>query len=121
MIEAPFHNSYWTYWPLLMILVGGLGSQVGTFLGVGLVYGLRTLIIVFRTNIQELFFFPLSYVEDLLLASLMLIFLILRPGGIIREKPMCKPLVGYELKGNRGLHGSGSASHRVIGENEPDE
>ena len=121
MIEAPFHNSYWTYWPLLMILVGGLGSQVGTFLGVGLVYGLRTLIIVFRTNIQELFFFPFSYVEDLLFASLILIFLILRLGGIIREKPMCKPLVGYELKGNRGLHGSGSASHRVIGENEPDE
>jgi branched-chain amino acid transport system permease protein len=86
VVEANFHNYLWMYWPLLMIILGGLGSLKGTFLGVALIVTLRATIVFFRYNISSFIFFPIVYLEDLLLAVMILVALIMFPKGIIPEK-----------------------------------
>ena len=78
VIEANFHNFYWGYWPLLMILVGGLGSNRGAVIGVILVQMLRYSYIIFKAELRKILFFPLGYLLNLSLAVLMILFLILR-------------------------------------------
>lgn len=86
VVEASYHNSYWMFWPLLMILLGGLGSSSGAVLGAVLVVAMRETIFVFKFQVQSLIFFPISYLEDVLLGGLMLIVLLRLPRGLIPEK-----------------------------------
>ena len=87
VIQANYHNALWNNWPLLMVVVGGSGSDVGALLGVALVDGLRRLIILNKAALTDAIFFPIAYVEQLIYSVLMLVFLILRPRGLLRDKP----------------------------------
>jgi branched-chain amino acid transport system permease protein len=86
VVEASYHNAYWMFWPLLMILLGGLGSSAGTVLGAALIIGMREAILIFKFEIGAMLFFPISYLEDVLLGGLILIVLIWLPRGLIPEK-----------------------------------
>jgi len=92
VIEASYHNSYWMFWPLLMILLGGLGSSSGAVLGAVLVVALRETMMVFNFQIQSMLFFPIYYLENIILSGLILIVLILLPSGLMRERR--KPIRG---------------------------
>jgi branched-chain amino acid transport system permease protein len=93
--ESGYQRAYWTYWPWLMLILGGPGNNAGTFLGAALIIALRRLIIVFKFQIQALFFFPISYLEDIILGGLLVIVMIFRPNGLIPEKLLYIPGVNY--------------------------
>lgn len=93
--ESGYQRAYWTYWPWLMLILGGPGNNAGTFLGAALIIALRRLIIVFKFEIQSLFFFPISYLEDIILGGLLVIVMIFRPNGLIPEKLLYIPGVNY--------------------------
>ncbi len=84
--EAPYHNSWWTFWPILIVMMGGLGSRTGAVVGVALVTAMRYAIIVYRFELQALVFFPVSYIEDLLLGLLILAVLFWLPRGLVPWK-----------------------------------
>lgn len=92
VVQAHFHNALWSNWPLLMVVVGGSGSGAGALLGVALVDGLRRLIILNRAALTDIIFFPVAYVEQLIYSVLLLVFLILRPRGLLGEKPTVLPM-----------------------------
>jgi len=93
--QSDYQRAYWTYWPWLMLILGGPGNNAGTFLGAALIVALRRLIIVFKFQIQQFFFFPVSYLEDILLGGLMVVVMIFRPSGLIPEKLLYIPGVNY--------------------------
>jgi len=44
--EANYQRALWTYWPWLMLILGGPGNNAGTFLGTALITAVRRIIIV---------------------------------------------------------------------------
>jgi branched-chain amino acid transport system permease protein len=93
--ESGYQRAYWTYWPWLMLILGGPGNNAGTFLGAAMVIALRRVIIVFKFELQSLFFFPVSYIEDIILGGLLVVVMIFRPSGLIPEKLLYVPGVNY--------------------------
>lgn len=93
--ENGYQRAYWTYWPWLMLILGGPGNNAGTFLGAALIIALRRVIIVFKFQLQTVFFFPISYLEDIILGGLLVGVMIFRPNGLIPEKLLYIPGVNY--------------------------
>jgi branched-chain amino acid transport system permease protein len=95
VVEANYQRAFWTYWPWLMLILGGPGNNAGTFLGCVLVTALRRVIIVEKWLIESLFFFPVAYFESVLLGILLIAVIIFRPNGLIPEKLLYVPGVNY--------------------------
>ena len=93
--EGNYQRAYWTYWPWLMLILGGPGNNAGTFLGAAVVIALRRIIIVYKFELSQFFFFPISYIEDILLGGLLVIVMIFRPSGLIPEKLLYIPGINY--------------------------
>lgn len=98
------HNMYsrvdYTFWPWLMITIGGLGSNGGSYLG-----ALTCVSIIKGLNISKQTIGPLligtkwikliNYFEDMILGILLLLFLIFKPRGIVPEKNLVLKGVDY--------------------------
>jgi len=95
VVEANYQRALWTYWPWLMLILGGPGNNAGTFLGCALVIAMRRIIIVNKWFLQEVFFFPVAYFEQILLGVLMIVVIMFRPNGLIPEKLLYVPGVNY--------------------------
>jgi len=94
----------WTFWPFLIVIIGGVGNNSGILVGAfffTLVYrGLQQV----QPFLQPYVFFNVNWLQDLLLASLLIIMLYIRPEGIIREKSshtLNKGLLG-KITGSKG-------------------
>ncbi|HXY56865.1 MAG TPA: branched-chain amino acid ABC transporter permease, partial [Nitrososphaerales archaeon] len=76
----------WTFWPFLIVIIGGVGNNtgiaVGTFFFTLVLRGLEQA----QSFIQPYLFFNVNWLQDLLLAGLLIVILYARPEGIIREK-----------------------------------
>lgn len=90
-----YQRAFWTYWPWLMLMVGGPGNNAGTFLGCALVTLMRRVIIQYKWYFDQALFFPVAYFEDILLGTLLILTLIFRPNGLIPEKLLYIPGVNY--------------------------
>jgi branched-chain amino acid transport system permease protein len=88
VIELNFTRVTWTYWPWLMVLVGGPGSNAGTFIGVALIIAFRRLIIFFKEPLSHLIWYPVVIFEQQLMGLLFLVVLATRRKGLIPEKPL---------------------------------
>lgn len=95
VVEANYQRAFWTYWPWLMLILGGPGNNAGTFLGCALVTALRRIIIVNKWFLQEVLFFPIAYFESILLGVLLIVVIIFRPNGLIPEKLLYIPGINY--------------------------
>jgi branched-chain amino acid transport system permease protein len=95
VVEANYQRAFWTYWPWLMLILGGPGNNAGTFLGCALIVALRRIIIVNKWFLQSVLFFPVAYFEQILLGALLIVVIIFRPDGIIPEKLLYVPGVNY--------------------------
>jgi branched-chain amino acid transport system permease protein len=87
-IGGGFNISTWTYWPWMMLVIGGLGNYAGTYVGCALVVAVRRLIIFSKWHLARLIWFPIVIFEQQLLGLLFLVILILRPNGLIPERPL---------------------------------
>jgi branched-chain amino acid transport system permease protein len=86
-VEWDYWNRFeWTFWPFLIVIIGGAGNNygtaVGTFFFTLAFRGLQTL----QPHIAGLLPFDPNWLQDLVFAAVLIIILLLRPDGIIREK-----------------------------------
>jgi branched-chain amino acid transport system permease protein len=95
VIETNFARSTWTYWPWLMLLVGGPGNNAGAFIGCALIVAMRRLIIVFRGPIGSIIWYPIPIFEQQLLGLLFIAVMVFRPKGLIPEKPLRVAGINY--------------------------
>lgn len=76
----------WTFWPFLIVIIGGVGNNVGiavgTFFFALLFKGLQQV----QPYVQPYIFFDANWLQDLLFAALLIAIMMLRPEGILREK-----------------------------------
>lgn len=90
----------YTFWPWLMITIGGLGSNGGSYLG-----ALTCVSIIKGISISKQTIGPyligtkwiklINYYDDMILGVLLLLFLIFKPRGIIPEKNLVLKGVDY--------------------------
>ncbi len=94
--DSLYQRALWTYWPWLMLILGGPGNNAGTFLGCALVILMRRLIIVYKWFFDQYLFFPISYFENILLGLFLITIMIFRPNGLIPEKLLRIPRIDYK-------------------------
>jgi branched-chain amino acid transport system permease protein len=79
----------WTFWPFLIVIVGGAGNNTGVALGALFFSAIFKGLEQEQQALQKYVSFSpgfVNWLQDLLLAGLLLTVLYLRPEGIIREK-----------------------------------
>jgi len=96
VIQSNFIRATWTYWPWLMLMIGGAGNNAGTFIGCALIIAMRRVIIVYKWALESFVWYPIVIFEQQLLATLLLIVMIFRPDGLIPEKLLRIPGIDYK-------------------------
>ena len=86
-IAFAYDRASWTFWPFLMILIGGLANNKGVLIGTLLFVTLRKFIIFFKDSFQGFVPFDVVWLDFLLLGVILLAVLLYRPQGIFVEKP----------------------------------
>ena len=86
-IAFAYDRTSWTFWPFLMILIGGLANNKGVLIGTLLFVTLRKVIIFFKDSFQDFVPFDVVWLDFLLLGVILLAVLLYRPQGIFVEKP----------------------------------
>jgi len=98
----------YTFWPWLMITVGGLGNNAGAYLGTLLCVSLLKGLNVSKQSlgvmlIGTMWIKVIGYLENIILGGVLLIFLIFKPGGLVPEKVLMIRGVNYKgiLRGEK--------------------
>jgi len=86
-IAFAYDRASWTFWPFLMILIGGLANNKGVVIGTLVFVTLRKFIIFFKDSLQDFVPFDVVWLDFLLLGIILLAVLLYRPQGIFVEKP----------------------------------
>lgn len=76
-----------TFWPWVMVIMGGTANNLGVLLGVAIFVSLRKFIIFYKADLQPYIPFDVVWLELLLLGIALIVVLIYRPEGVIPEKP----------------------------------
>jgi len=95
-IAFAYDRASWTFWPFLMILIGGLANNKGVLIGTLIFVTLRKFIIFFKDSLEGFVPFDVIWLDFLLLGVILLAILLYRPQGIFVEKPT--PTISH--KGN---------------------
>lgn len=86
-IAFAYDRASWTFWPFLMILIGGLANNKGVIIGTLIFVTLRKFIIFFKDSLEGFVPFDVVWLDFLLLGIILLMILLYRPQGICVEKP----------------------------------
>ena len=100
-VQYPIYSRVsYTFWPWLMITVGGLGNHAGSYFGTLIVASVLKGLGLARQGITPQFFGSrwiglLTYFERIILSILLLLSMIFRPRGIVPEKNLRIPGINY--------------------------
>jgi len=87
VLAAAYTRTDWTFWPWLMLMVGGRGNNIGSLVGAGAVISARRLIIYFKHDIQPFVPIQVVWLEQIMLGLTLILVMAFRPQGILPEKP----------------------------------
>jgi branched-chain amino acid transport system permease protein len=77
----------WTFYPWLVVIIGGAANNLGVGLGAFVFVLLLKGIDQVKFRFQSFIPFDVNWLEYLAFASLLILFLFFRPGGIVPEQP----------------------------------
>jgi branched-chain amino acid transport system permease protein len=86
IIGSNFPRDLWTFWPLAMIILGGLANNKGTVVGTIFFITLKRLITFYKADLEPILPFSPVWLDGLLLGLFLILLLIYRPRGLIPEK-----------------------------------
>ncbi|HJJ23406.1 MAG TPA: branched-chain amino acid ABC transporter permease [Nitrosopumilus sp.] len=98
-IAFAYDRASWTFWPFLMILIGGLANNKGVLIGTLIFVTLRKFIIFFKDSLEGFVPFDVVWLDFLLLGVILLVILLYRPQGIFVEKPT--PTISHKGEDNQ--------------------
>jgi branched-chain amino acid transport system permease protein len=87
-VTPSFTRYTWTFIPWLMLLLGGLGSNVGTLVGTATWFTIYDLILYYKFYLQNILPFDVVWLNYILLGIIVMVILVFRPQGLIPEKPL---------------------------------
>ncbi|NJE09161.1 branched-chain amino acid ABC transporter permease [Thermococcus sp. M39] len=90
IISSAFTRVEWTFYPFLMILLGGKGNNRGVVLGTFAFILMKVLIEAYKFQIKAFLHLPFEavWLEYILFGILALIVIYYKPEGILREEPI---------------------------------
>ncbi|HID16756.1 TPA: branched-chain amino acid ABC transporter permease [Candidatus Bathyarchaeota archaeon] len=90
VIATSFGRVEWTFYPILMVLLGGAGNNLGVLLGAFAFVAARIFLMAYKFEITSLLHLPFGAVwfEYILFGVVMLLILMYRPEGLLKEKPI---------------------------------
>jgi branched-chain amino acid transport system permease protein len=88
VIATAYDRVTWTFWPFLMVILGGAANNAGVLLGTFVCLTGRKLIIFYKEVLAPFVPFDVVWLDWLLLGSFLLLILLYRPQGLIPEKPV---------------------------------
>ena len=83
-----FDRVGWTFWPFVMLLMGGMANNWGVMIGTFAFVAVRRLIFLYNDLLEPFIPFSVVWLESLLLGGVLLAILMFRPQGILPEKPI---------------------------------
>lgn len=86
VVATAYNRVDWTFWPWLILIIGGAANNVGVVVG-SFMFIVARRVIEFYKDAFTFLPFDAVWLEYLLLGSLLIIVLIYRPEGLIPEKP----------------------------------
>lgn len=78
----------WTFWPWVMVILGGAANNVGVVLGTFTFVAVRKLIVYYKYSLAPILPFDVVWLDMLLLGFALALILLYRPEGIIPERPI---------------------------------
>ena len=99
VIASTFFRVEWTFFPFLIILLGGMANNKGVILGVFFFVVAKLSLAVYKFEIRSLLHLPFeaAWLEYILFGVVMLLILYYRPEGLIKEKPVLTPPIKRAL------------------------
>ena len=88
VIEANYHRGTWTYWPWLMMAIGGIGNYSGSFMGCAIVLGIQRLLLAGRQQLASFIWYPVVLIHNQLLGFLIIAVQVFMPRGLLPERPL---------------------------------
>ncbi len=87
-----FARGVYTFWPWVMVILGGAGNNIGIVVGAAVFVGINNLITQYAVSIQSgggSVFLPigLNRLQPIAFGILLIVVLLVRPSGIVKEKP----------------------------------
>lgn len=97
---STFFRVEWTFFPFLMVLLGGMGNNKGVVLGVLCFVLAKLSLTVYKFEIMSLLHLPFEavWLQYILFGIVMLLILYYKPEGLIKEKPVMTPPLKRALK-----------------------
>ena len=87
MKAATYTRLQWTFWPWAFMMLGGVGNNLGIFIGVLIYTIVRYLIIVYKGAISTVVGVSPEWLEYILIGLLIILIVLFRPQGLLPEKP----------------------------------
>jgi len=86
-ISFAYDRLNWTFWPFMMVLIGGLANSRGVLVGTLLFVLVRKLITFYKDSLQGIVPFDVVWLDYLLLGVVLIAVLLYRPQGLLPEGP----------------------------------
>jgi branched-chain amino acid transport system permease protein len=87
VIALSYDRVTWTFWPWVMVIIGGAANNLGVVLGTAIFVTSRKVIDFYKGGLQFLLPFDVVWLDRLALGIVLIAMLIARPEGILPEKP----------------------------------
>ena len=111
VISTSYHRVSWTFWPWVMVVLGGAANNMGVIVGTFVFVALRRFINYYKELLAPFLPFSVVWLDYLLLGIMLILIQMYRPEGIIREKPT--PTLSYKkLEKLASLKGKKSSSKK---------
>ncbi len=112
IIATMYRRVTWTFWPWVIVILGGPANNKGVVLGTFVYTLLRRVIDYYKGEFEAFVPFSVYWLHSLLLGILLIAILIYRPEGLLREQPI-KTLNYIRLRGQLlGSEGPETPSRR---------
>ncbi|KYH37134.1 MAG: branched-chain amino acid ABC transporter permease [Candidatus Bathyarchaeota archaeon B23] len=87
VLATAYTRASWTFYPWLMCMVGGIGNNMGAFIGTLIFITVRRLIIYYKHDIEAYIPFQVVWLEMIMIGLALLVIIMFHPEGLIPEKP----------------------------------
>ena len=87
VLPATFSRIVWTFWPWVMVIMGGAANNIGVVVGVAVFWFMIKFIDTSKFVFSGIIPFDVTWLEYLLIGTILIVILMLRPQGLLPERP----------------------------------
>jgi len=100
VIATSFSRVEWTFYPFLMVLLGGAGNNRGVVVGTFTFVLVKIMLTMYKYEIKSALMLPFEavWLEYILFGLLMYFVLLYRPEGLIKERPIFSKVILEKVK-----------------------